>query len=262
MSGRATSAGKKAARKGGADGVVVGVDRTVQVMDDCLLYGGVCKKIMEYWGGDVDPTDGAMTRDILFKKMWDDRAEIFGEETVENFGKVINVPRRVGHWGSPYRYAGNDHPGKPFGKGKWGRIFQMVRSDLCMHLGLCTKEQLENDEFDLPDELLINLYEDGNSYIGQHSDGEKDIRSDKPILMICLGAVRPWRISTDKGKIVHTFRPGHGRVVVMNPGMQTDWKHGRPKVANSSVRSPPDLPVPDLVSMSLTFRWTTRKFDW
>jgi alkylated DNA repair dioxygenase AlkB len=86
---------------------------------------------------------------------------------------------------------------------------------------------------------LVNWYPDGSSYIGSHSDDEKDLVSGAPILSFSFGETRIFRIRKKIGPGPGTGqdRPAgpamgpidietlHGSMIAMCGSMQKEFKH-------------------------------------
>ena len=79
---------------------------------------------------------------------------------------------------------------------------------------------------------LCNWYPDGASYIGPHSDDERDLVPGAPILSFSFGAVRTFRIKAkgEKSKAMD-FPTRHGSMLAMCGAMQKEFKHEITKTA-------------------------------
>jgi alkylated DNA repair dioxygenase AlkB len=77
------------------------------------------------------------------------------------------------------------------------------------------------------DRLLINRYENGTDYIGSHSD--KEVYPGDPVVSICYGATRTFRIRDKITKnIVLDVPHQHGTLLVMAGNFQHEFKHEIP----------------------------------
>lgn len=94
-------------------------------------------------------------------------------------------------------------------------------------------------------QFLLNWYEDGNHYIGSHSDDEKQLKSNSPIITITLcqlsGAdkkgntkkvtLRKFRIRDKEKNIVKDIETSNGLVIIMGGAFQSEFKHEIVKIA-------------------------------
>ncbi|MDF5716486.1 MAG: alpha-ketoglutarate-dependent dioxygenase AlkB [Rhizonema sp. NSF051] len=79
--------------------------------------------------------------------------------------------------------------------------------------------------------VIGNLYRDSRDSIGWHSDAEKSMGTRPAIASLSLGAERKFQIRSNDKKHSYDFWLGHGSLLVMQPGCQSNWKH--------QVQSPP-----------------------
>ena len=76
--------------------------------------------------------------------------------------------------------------------------------------------------------ILINKYKDGNDYISDHSDNEKEI-SDKGVISISYGAVRKFRIRDKHSKKIIMDIPTESyQIMQMHGNFQNEFLHGIP----------------------------------
>ena len=76
--------------------------------------------------------------------------------------------------------------------------------------------------------ILVNRYNNGEQYIGKHSDDESGL-DDKGVVGISYGAVRKFRIRDKKeGKIVKDIPLEHMSVVHMKGSFQKEFTHEIP----------------------------------
>jgi alkylated DNA repair dioxygenase AlkB len=80
---------------------------------------------------------------------------------------------------------------------------------------------------------LVNFYPNGDSYIGFHSDDERDLVSGAPILSFSFGGERIFVVQEKKkgvGYIKEVKIPTkHASMIAMCGNMQTEFVHGVPK---------------------------------
>lgn len=72
---------------------------------------------------------------------------------------------------------------------------------------------------------LVNWYIDGTHYISAHSDDEKDLSKDSPILSFSFGQERIFRIRNKSKKIVKDIVTKHNSVIIMEGNMQKEFTH-------------------------------------
>ena len=77
--------------------------------------------------------------------------------------------------------------------------------------------------------ILVNKYNDGNDYIGKHSDDEKGLDSNIGVLSLSYGAVRKFRIRNKiDNKIVVDVLLDPGVIVQMGGYFQKEFTHEIP----------------------------------
>jgi len=76
--------------------------------------------------------------------------------------------------------------------------------------------------------ILVNKYRDGNDYISEHSDNEKEI-SDKGVISVSYGAVRKFRIRNKiTKKIIKNISTENYQIIEMAGNFQKEFLHGIP----------------------------------
>lgn len=134
---------------------------------------------------------------------------------------LVPAPRLSVGLGDPglvYRYAG-----------------QMKRAKPWTPLSLFYKAEVERLTGQKVNFVLCNYYADGRSYIGPHSDDERDLVEGSRILSLSLGASRDMVFTSRGGRRTRTARTtlsvqlDHGTVLSMAGPTQKNWKHGVPK---------------------------------
>lgn len=127
------------------------------------------------------------------------------------FGKRI-VMRRESAWFAdeerPYKYAGINRQGET-----WTPHLSELKNRVEDFLGL----QLNS--------CLANYYFDGHDGMGFHSDDEKMLNPEKPIISISLGAERIFQFQHKKTKALKEVWLEDGSLLVMHPPCQVYWKH-------------------------------------
>ncbi|NVK11063.1 MAG: alpha-ketoglutarate-dependent dioxygenase AlkB [Gammaproteobacteria bacterium] len=131
------------------------------------------------------------------------------------FGKTINEPRLIQWMSDPgvsYRYSGSLL--KPTA---WQPEVEEIRQKL---------EHLCADRFN---SVLINLYRNGQDYMGWHSDNEMSLGPTPKIASISLGAVRDFDVRANDRAWQCRFRVPSGWALVMSGQSQMISKHQLPK---------------------------------
>jgi alkylated DNA repair dioxygenase AlkB len=131
------------------------------------------------------------------------------------FGKECNQQRSVGFYSNEstgYNYSKTLTPAKP--------LFYELQQLL----------QYVNDKFQIHcNGVLINKYENGNEYIGKHSDDENTLVKECGVISMSFGAVRNFRIR-DKftNKIVLDLPTLANQIIQMKGDFQKEFTHEIP----------------------------------
>ncbi|MEL0623450.1 alpha-ketoglutarate-dependent dioxygenase AlkB [Marinomonas arenicola] len=138
------------------------------------------------------------------------------QERLVLFGREVSVPRQVaflGDHGLCYRYSGKDH----YGQG-WPDWL------------LDTKQEAERLSGQGFNSVLLNWYQDGDDYMGWHSDSEAALGPAPVVTMLSLGAERTFLFRL-KGnhKVKHERLLANESWLVMAPSTQVLWQHSLPK---------------------------------
>jgi alpha-ketoglutarate-dependent dioxygenase alkB family protein 2 len=166
------------------------------------------------------------------------------QSMVRIHGKYIKIPRKqvaYGKEGTEYNFTGNKVKARSYDEND--------------EISLEIKKLITNLNSDLGRQynfVLINRYEDGNQYIGPHSDDERDLIEDYTIAGISLGAERnivftkgyTIKKETNTKSITNWFhnekhdelpdeyklKLENGSLFVMYQPTNKKWKHSIPKV--------------------------------
>lgn len=107
--------------------------------------------------------------------------------------------------------------------------------------------QLEHSLGFLPNNCLLNFYEDGLSSMGFHSDSSQELAPGTGVAIVSLGAERPIVFRSKADRSVETSYPlASGSLLYMAQEIQDHWLHAIPKVPDAGPR------------ISLTFRRIVR----
>lgn len=146
-------------------------------------------------------------------------------------GRKYKIPRQHASYADnrniTYSFSGLTLPSQP-----WLPVLENVR-DYVSRLCLCQFNH-----------CLVNRYANGLDCIGFHSDDERELDPNAPVVSVSLGAVRPFTLRhIQDGARYFTLNLEHGSMLSMlNPTNQF-YKHSLPK--RPSVKTP---------RISLTFR--------
>lgn len=158
----------------------------------------------------------------------------WASETLHMFGRAVLVPRLVCWYGDPgttYSYSGTRH--EPI---MWTPLLNEIRREV---------EHATGSAFN---SVLANLYRNGTDSMGWHADNEPELGAAPTIASFSLGASRVFRLQHRKTKRTVALSLGAGDLMLMEPPLQTYWRHSVPK-ASGSVG----------LRINLTFRQVIRK---
>ena len=131
-------------------------------------------------------------------------------ETIKLFNKDIVVPRLVEYQGlKDHSYSNVIHQAKPFSP-LMGKLIQYL-NDKC--------------QFDF-NAVLINLYRNGDDYMGYHKDDEKGL-DQSLIASLTFGAPRKFVVKHEDGNKKEVILE-HGDLLLLFD-FQKSWKHSLPK---------------------------------
>lgn len=119
-----------------------------------------------------------------FEELWNLHPEEYGEVIL--YGKRMKTPRWQQSYDLPYNFSGMLHDALPL-PDQFKPFLDWANS-----LGL--------GEFN---QKLINWYSNGHHYIGAHSDDEKQLVPNSPIVSISLGAERKFRLRLKGAKGIY-----------------------------------------------------------
>ncbi len=134
---------------------------------------------------------------------------------IKVYGKICYQRRSIGFYSdvsSGYNYSSSKTPSKP------------------MHPCLIRLLEYVNNMFGHDfNGILINKYENGEEYIGKHSDDERDLDKRVGVVAISYGAVRKFRIrEKSSGKIVSDVPTHPCKIMQMAGDFQSEFTHEIP----------------------------------
>lgn len=174
--------------------------------------------------------------DEQFEELWGQHPK--EKEKVKVFGKVYDMPRFVRTYGKDYTFSNVEHHADA--------LDSIVVSGNTFLLDAI--DYLEKHRGVQYNQVLINWYQDGQHYIGAHSDDEKQFDNDT---VLCFNYCKRSRdiVLTSKNKekkqrIVHSMSNNTG-YEMYGKNFQKNYKHAVPKRA---------VKFKDERRISLTFR--------
>ena len=148
-----------------------------------------------------------------FNKLWDTHNPEFNK--IKLFGKTCYSKRYQNCYGKPYKFSGVWMPAEP------------IPDYLQPYIQYFT--ELYTVNFNM---CLLNFYEDGNHYIGMHSDNEKQLVKNTPIITITFledeTQPRKFVIQNKKTKEKKTILLHNNHYFTMGGNHQEIFKHGIP----------------------------------
>lgn len=132
-------------------------------------------------------------------------------------GKKVKIPRRQCAYGNKnlsYKFSGIKINGED-----WGNVPTLNNIKKIIH-----------EKLKIPvNFVLVNLYRDGNDYIGYHSDDEKDLDNKYPIVSLSFGEKRIFLLKNKiTGKIYEKILENNSCILMKHP-CQSLYKHSIPK---------------------------------
>lgn len=155
-----------------------------------------------------------------FNELWKMRPT--EEQYVKIYGKMVKIPRKNRAYGNTYSFAGITEK-----KNETTPNIIQRYMDYCLCNG-----------------ALVNWYENGEDYIGPHSDDEKSLIKNSDIFTISFGAERTFRVSPIKDKQMNItqnkgsgspsgnsidFKTKENEIIAMSGSFQKEFKHSIPK---------------------------------
>ena len=157
-----------------------------------------------------------------FDEFWDQHPTVRHEIMI--MGRLTPIPRWQALYGAgSYKFSGTSMAGNPEIPDFVERCFESARNLY--------------PDFEW-NGALVNWYPDGASYIGAHSDDERDLVPGAPILSFSFGGLRTFRVKKKKeagpGEIgAIDFPTEHRSLLAMCGAMQKEYKHEITKTAKA-----------------------------
>ncbi|MDB9511167.1 alpha-ketoglutarate-dependent dioxygenase AlkB [Kamptonema animale CS-326] len=141
------------------------------------------------------------------------------QQPIKIFGKSVLQPRLTAYYGErAYTYSGVMMQPLP-----WNIPLLQIREKI---------EPLVNTKFN---GVLLNLYRDGQDYMGWHSDDEKDLAVGSVIASLSFGETRRFILRRrDNRQTKVELNLSHGDFLIMGGDTQKFWQHQVPKTTKST----------------------------
>lgn len=160
-----------------------------------------------------------------FEKIWNLKPE--EKPKIMMFGKLIETPRYYLNFGYNYNFSGVLN--------KSIEIPELLENYLDYCIELEKKEENVVDNFEWG--ILVNWYENGNSYIGYHSDDEKDLIKNSNIYCFSIGDERDFCLKSKKeSNNVKKIKLRNNSLIIMCGTCQKSHKHSIPKRSKGNRR--------------------------
>jgi len=148
-----------------------------------------------------------------YQQFWDEQPEESSEVII--YGKKMKVPRKQQSYGISYSFSGTLNQSIP--------MTPLIQK----YIDYANSIDDSDGEFNM---ALVNWYEDGNSYIGFHSDDERQILDKSPIYCFSFGATRDFQFKEkSSGQTVANIPLENNSLVIMGGDCQKTHKHAIPK---------------------------------
>ena len=158
------------------------------------------------------PESHQLLHDLLDRIEWK-------QEPIKIFGKSVMQPRLTAYYGTQaYTYSGVTMQPLP-----WNEPLLQIKQEI---------EPLVNTQFN---GVLLNLYRNGQDYMGWHSDDERNLAKGAIIASVSFGETRRFILRRrDNHQIKVELNLGDGDFLVMGGDTQKFWQHQVPKTAKST----------------------------
>lgn len=169
-------------------------------------------EVIFYPGLFQPPESNQLFTDLLNQIAWK-------HEPIKIFGKSVLQPRLTAYYGTKaYTYSQVTMQPLP-----WNAPLLQIREKI---------EPLVNTQFN---GVLLNLYRDGQDYMGWHSDDEKELAPGAAISSLSLGESRRFIFRRrDDRQVKCELNLSDGDFLVMGGDTQKFWQHHVPKSAKST----------------------------
>lgn len=129
------------------------------------------------------------------------------------YGKDVKTPRYIQNYGYDYQFSGVKHKSIPTPE-----ILQVFIDWI--------NQQEPSYNYN---GMLVNWYENGNHYIGAHSDDEKELVKNAPIYCFSFGEERDFVVTSKETNEKKKYKLQNNSLLMMCGDCQTYYKHSIPK---------------------------------
>ena len=172
---------------------------------DCTLSILPKDGLVEYLPGVVSEQNSAnLMSQLQTSLLWE-------SDQLMMFGKKITTRRKVAWVGDPncsYTYSGVKKNPQA-----WSSELLFIKAQV---------EELAQSKFN---SCLLNFYHDGDDGMGWHSDDEKELDANSPIVSLSLGARRKFAFRHKKNKTTIPLYLDNGSALIMRSPTQEFWQH-------------------------------------
>jgi len=162
--------------------------------------------------GRVEYISGYLSEKDSFKLMDSLKASMAWEpDQLIMFGKKVTTRRKVawaGDLNCSYTYSGVKKIPQP-----WTEELLSIKTHL---------EKFTDSKFN---SCLLNFYHDGDDGMGWHSDDERELDQNTPIVSLSLGAKRKFSFRHKEDKTTLSCYLENGSLLIMRSPTQQFWKH-------------------------------------
>lgn len=144
---------------------------------------------------------------LLHEQNWPDNRYIVA-------GRQFILPRLQTWHADPgirYSYSNNLLKTRP-----WTPLLSEIRTQIESHLNFSFNS------------VLVNLYRNGNDYVGWHADNERELGDQPFIASLTLGAERPLQFRHKKSLAQGQVLLRSGSLLIMQQNFQHHWLHSVP----------------------------------
>lgn len=140
-------------------------------------------------------------------------------------GRLVALPRYIENYGIDYKFSGTMFPG--------------IEPPVILHdiLNKLTPLVSRSNGNTLLNNCLVNWYENGDHYIGPHSDSEVGLYKNSPIISLSLGATRKFKLhAKNVSSIPLDISVSNGDLLIMGGTTQHTHMHSVPKTKRCKER--------------------------
>ncbi len=154
-----------------------------------------------------------------FESLWEMRPS--QRRSIYIGGREVLLPRLIENFGIDYKFSGRMFPG------------QQTSADLKSIIEKIEPLVLSQAGTTMLNNCLVNWYQDGEQYIGPHSDNEKELYTLSPVISLSLGATRKFRLTpkpsykADASSV--DINVSDGDLLIMGGATQFTHYHSVPK---------------------------------